>query len=278
MRRILRHGARTAGGPARHTTERLLAGLVLACAVLAGPPARAAEVVPVGGYQFPPFVTLGPEGEPHGVTLDLLKVLNEHQDKWDFRFVLTSPSRRYRDFRAGRFDVIFFEDPGWGWRERDLPVKATTPFLGGGEVYVAKAKEGRDQAYFDAVTDKRLVGVRGYHYGFADFKADPDRLKDRFDIALVNGNAAGLRMVRKGRADVAVVTRAFLRRYLDRHPGQAETFLVSDRLDQRYRHRALVREGADTISAAALNRLLKRLDRAGVLPALWRRLGLMKAE
>jgi polar amino acid transport system substrate-binding protein len=221
----------------------MLRVLVLAMTLMLSGPALAREVVRVGGYKFAPFVEMASADKPAGLTLDMIKALNQFQNRFDFQFVLTSPARRYKDFEDGKFDLMFFESPDWGWRERKAPVDASEVFLDGGEVYVAQARPGRGQGYFDDLATRRMVGILGYHYGFAGFEADPAALAKRFRVALVNDNAASIEMVLKDRGDVAVVTDSYLKRYLRAHPDLEARLLVSDRYDQRYAHRVLLRQG-----------------------------------
>ncbi|OAN42940.1 amino acid ABC transporter substrate-binding protein [Paramagnetospirillum marisnigri] len=251
----------------------MLRTLVLILALLVGHSASAREVVMVGGYEFGPFVDSLPGGKTGGLTLALIDELNRYQDRYDFRFVLTSPNRRYKDFEDRKFDVILFESPDWGWRDHKIAVDASDVFLDGGELYIAQAQPGRGQDYFKDLSGKRMVGILGYHYGFAGFEADPRTLSSRFRMALVNDNAASIEMILKDRGDVAVVTDAYLKRYLRERPGLDQRLLISDTFDQRYAHRALVRPGG-TISVAEINRLLAAMAKDQTLARLWRSHGI----
>ena len=235
--------------------------------------ASAREVVMVGGYEFAPFVGQNAAGKPEGLTLTLIEALNRYQDRFTFQFVLTSPSRRYKDFEDRKFDVIFFESPDWGWTGRKLPVDASNVFLDGGEIYIARAVPGRGQDYFSSLSDKRMVGILGYHYGFAGFETDNQVLAAKFHMTQVNDNSACIEMILKDRGDVAVVTDSYLKRYLKSHPGTADKLLVSDQYDQRYAHRALVRRGA-AITIADLNQLLAAMEKDHSLARIWREFGI----
>lgn len=244
----------------------------LRCAVAAGllwsAAALAAEPVKVGGYEFAPFVELDASGHAGGLTIDLLALLNRSQRDYSFQFVTTSPSRRYRDFEERRFDLIAFESIDWGWADQKLPVDASRVFLTGGERYVATAQPGRGQDYFDDLAHRRLVGIRGYHYGFAGFEADPVRLAQRFELALVNDNEASIEMILRGRGDVAVVTDLYLGRYLIQHPAARPQLLISDRFDQAYRHTILVRRGSKP-DVREIDALLGQLEASGRLAGLF---------
>jgi hypothetical protein len=65
-------------------------------------------------------------------------------------------------------------------------------------------------------------------------------------------------MVLRDRADIALVTRSYLSTFLAANPGDANQLLVSDRIDQVYRHFALLRPNAP-ISGVQFDALLQRL-------------------
>lgn len=246
-----------------------LGGFAVLITSLLGPGGlvAAATLVKVGGYEFPPFV----EG-PRGVTHELIALLNEMQSEYRFVFQATSPRRRYQDFEQGVFDVMFFESRAWGWK--DKPVESSQVYLrGDGEVFVALAAPGRDERFFAHPTAHSLVVVSGYHYGFADFVTDKNQLRQRFDITFADTPEAMLRMLLAGRAEIAVVTRSFLRAFLQRQPQRLPELLVSERFDQLYAHTTLLRLGGP-ISAHSFDALIKQLERGGRLQALWSRYGI----
>lgn len=248
--------------------------LALLVGLFALTPARAAEIVRVGGYDFPPFVES--DGGTHkGLALDLVAALNKRQHDYEFTFVPVSARRRYAELVEARFDVMLFESPEWEWAEKGLPVDFTNVFLRGGEVFIAAAKPGRGQDYFAEVKGKRVVGILGYHYGFANFNADPDHLVKSFGMKLVNTHRSSIDMVLAERMDLAVVTDAYLWSYLSRNPEAAPKLLVSERYDQIYNHRALVRRNGP-ITVAAMNRLLAEMDKDGTLDRLWRAAGVVR--
>ncbi|MBC7954229.1 MAG: transporter substrate-binding domain-containing protein [Rhodospirillaceae bacterium] len=240
-------------------------------------PAQAAEVVRVGGYDFPPFVESDVNGQPKGLALDLVDALNKVQTKYEFRFVPTSARRRYADVAEGRFDLLFFESPEWEWAAKGHPVEFSNVFLKGGEIYVAPAKPGRGQEWFAELKGKRVVGILGYHYGFANFEANPDVLSRDWGMKLVGSHRSSIEMVLAERMDVGIVTDAYLWSYLARNPDAAERLLVSERYDQRYNHRVLVRKGGP-IATDAVNQLLTQMERDGTLDRLWRAAKVLSAK
>lgn len=252
-------------GPGEGAVRWCLA--ILAGLFWMGQAAIAAEIVRVGGYEFPPFVETE-AGTPKGLTLDLIDALNKRQQDYEFRFVPISSRRRYADLGEARFDAMFFESPEWEWSAKGFPVDFTNVFLRGGEVFVAAAKPGRGQEFFADVKGKRVVGILGYHYGFANFNADPDVLARNFNMKLVNTHRSSIDMVLAERMDLGVVTDAYLWSYLSRNLDAGGKLLVSERYDQLYNHRVLVRRGGP-LPVAAMNRLLAEMERDGVLEHLW---------
>ncbi|UTA48420.1 transporter substrate-binding domain-containing protein [Simiduia sp. 21SJ11W-1] len=229
--------------------------------------------VRVGGYQFAPFVEISPEGEASGLTLELIEALNLVQNRYHFVFVPTKPAQRYKEFEANRFDMLLFENKTWGWN--NYAINSSSPYLSGGERYIAQALPGRGQDYFDNLQDKRLVGIRGYHYRFANFNADPNYLHEQFTINLIDSNAGSIRMVLSGRVDVAVVTQSYLFQQLASQPELQSQLLISEKFDQRYQHCALIRAGTRP-APSELDNFIKRLQAQGTLDALWQKYGLMK--
>lgn len=226
--------------------------LALACTT------QAAVDVRVGAYHFPPYV-VKPEGDHVGGLLpELLQALNQLQSDYRFTLVATSTMRRYRDLQSGRFDLILFESPGWGWQ--GIAHTALDLRIEDAEVYVARLQPGRDQHYFDDLSGKRMALYSGYHYGFADFNSDKQVLTQQYNAVLTYSHDSNLIMLLRGRADVAVVTRSYLRAYQQRYPEQSSALLVSQRVDQVYQHQALLRPQS-AISPQAFADLLKQLNR-----------------
>lgn len=230
--------------------------------------AAAEQQVKVGAYHFPPYVVKPESAAPEGLLPELLAALNGAQDDYRFTLVPTSVTRRYRDFIQGRYDLILFESPDWGWQgialdKLDLQVTDA-------EVYVARKQPGRDQTYFDSLKGKRMALYNGYHYGFAGFNADQAFLVRNFQASLTYSHDSNLLMLLHGRADISVVTRTYLRSFRAEYPGESEQLLVSLRADQVYHHHALLRPGAGP-GVAELASLLQMLRDNGKLPELLRK-------
>ena len=220
---------------------RWINGIGAVClALLCAAPALAAQDVRVAAVYFPPYVLNAEPGEvqPAGLLHELLVALNHVQSDYRFVMVPTAVKRRFADFQQQRFDLAIFENPGWGWQA--IPHVALDMQLEDSEVFVARREAGRDQRYFDELHGKRLALYHGYHYAFADFNAEPDYLSKTFNATLTQSHDSNLRMVLRQRADIALVTRSYIGDFLERHPHYAGQLLISERVDQYYRHHALL--------------------------------------
>ncbi len=226
-----------------------------------------AKVVRVGGYPFLPFV----DPSSNGVTKDLIKALNGFQTRYQFQFVPTSANRRYTDLANSKFDLIFFENIQWGWDAKS--VATTKVFLkGDGEVYVALAKPGRDQHFFDKVQDKHLLAVLGYHYAFANFEGDRNKLAAKYKISFCGDNEVSIKQLLSEKGDIAILTKSYLDSYILKNPTVKSRLLVSTKFDQHYEHTAIVKKG-NTPSAEDIQLLLEKMEQAGELNKVWRQYG-----
>lgn len=215
---------------------RNLLAVLTAAIMLAAAPASATDTeIAVGAYNFPPIAKVGPDGKPAGLLGDLLKTLEQTHENVSFRVVHTSPKRRYLDFNAGLYDVIFFESPKWGWQ--DKAVSISRPILADEELYVALKKPGRDLSFFDNLSERSIVAISGYHYGFAGYETDRSVLEQKFDIEFSDSHSRNLKLIKADRpsvAEVAIVSYSYLQRHLARHPEDWDKLLISDKPDQRY--------------------------------------------
>lgn len=227
--------------------------------------------VTVGMYPFAPFVEQNASGELTGMTLDLLTALNNHQKQYYFKPLLIPPKRRYQSYQRGDYDIIFYENKAWGWGKINVDVSKV--YQKGGEVYVALKSSGRDQEYFSRFDDKRMMGILGFHYGFAGFNADEKYLRSKFNMTLTNDNDKNLTKLLKQRGDVLVITKAYLQRYLKSHPNVKKRLLISEKLDQEYNHTALLKPNG-TISVAEINQMLEGLVTSGDMISIFDKYGI----
>jgi polar amino acid transport system substrate-binding protein len=250
---------------------RVLTLAILLCVSVL--PAGAATQVRVGGYEFSPYVTIDSSMRAVGVTPDLLALLNKAQSEYEFVFVPTSPARRWADFDARKFDFLAFEDVRW--LNKDDPNRAVASHVlqHSGDRYVALAAPGRDQSYFADLKSKRIAGVRGFHFGFAGGNADPEYQTQHFKMLYVSSGAAGLETVLLGRADVSVVSEAYVRNEMLAKPELKQKLLISDAYDVRYELSMPGRPGVQQPTMAWLNALLMRLEKEGEIDRLLGRYG-----
>ncbi|KPZ04543.1 Uncharacterized protein ALO43_03660 [Pseudomonas tremae] len=243
-----------------------VAGALVLIPLMVAPSVVAAQLVRVAAVHFPPYMVRPEKGEDTGLLPKLINALNAEQNDYEFVMIPTSVPRRFRDFSEGRFDIAMFENPEWGWK--DIPHDTVDLGLEDAEVYVARQVEGRQQDYFDTLSDKRLALFSGYHYGFANFNADQKYLSEHFDMTSTYSHDSNLLMVVRGRADVAPVTRSYLIDFMSNHPSEASHLMVSERVDQVYRQYALLRPGGN-IDVPHFTRLLDNLRSGGELATIF---------
>lgn len=251
--------------------------LLSVCAVLAGAvPALAQEStnIRVGVYNFPPVAMVNHENQANGLLGDLLDELEQEHRDLSFQIIHTSPRRRHLDFRNGLFDVMFFEHPSWSWSPDEI--ESSSPLLRDDEVYVALNKEDRDQSFFDRVSERRIVAIAGYHYGFAGLETDSEELREKFDIEFSHSHQRNLDLIKVDRpalAEVAVVSRSFLHTYFSRFLDQRDNFLVSETVDQSYELHVITRKGGP-VSVRTIESRLEPLIENGRYQKLVRNHGL----
>ncbi|WP_421199389.1 substrate-binding periplasmic protein [Aeromonas enteropelogenes] len=239
--------------------------LLLLCSTAWGHP-----LIRVGGYPYAPFVVKEGDNRYSGLTLDLVTLLNQVQQDVRFEFVPTSGIHRYKAMALGRFSLILFEELRWDWDPS--AIRMTRPLLLGGEKYAALRDTAKDQSFFDDITRRPLIGVNGYHYGFANWHASPEELKRHFNITLVKDNISALQGLFKGRGEVAIINLAYLNQFRTQYPELAAHLLISDKWDQHYALRALLSPTA-SITTDQLETWLNKLEKNGQLTRLWTKYG-----
>ena len=217
---------------------------------------QAKTVITVGAYHFPPVAEVGEDRQPQGLLSDLVQGLEAAHDDIDIQIFHTSPKRRHLDFDAGLYDVIFFESPNWGWTNRDITV--SRPILTDEDFYIALRKPGRDLDFFEDIRNRQLIGISGYHYGFADLDNNTKTLQKNFRIEFSDSHSRNLKLIKADRpsvAEVAIISRAYLQRHLSEQPEDWRQLLISDRLDQRYELRIIARQNGPVSASDMMQRL-----------------------
>ncbi|MEX0603274.1 MAG: amino acid ABC transporter substrate-binding protein [Marinobacter sp.] len=258
--------------------KHLISAMILILMGLTSFGPHAATRVVVGAYHFPPIVSVSGEEGVSGLLTDVLTALNDSQSDYHFEVLITSSKRRYMDFQQQHYDVIFFESPHWSWQ--DIPHQESKPFLIDEEVYVALHKTGRGQSFFTPIKQRKLVAMFGYHYGFANFSTDEFVLRRRFDIVLSHSQQRNIKLILTDRptlAEVAVISRSFLKRYFRDNPEDRNLLMISDKADQRYELGALLRPDSP-ITVRKLEALLDPIIQRGSYQALVLEHGLQLPE
>lgn len=246
--------------------QRLIRSFLLCALMLVLTPlVHCQQIVRVGGYPFSPFVTKA-NGHYSGITLDVIHALNECQQNYRFEFVPTTAATRYTAFRHGRFDMMLFENQQWGWQA--YPVEFIPTDLLDGDVMVALKQSGRDVALFDQPQHRALIAVEGYHYGFANFDSNPDHLRQKFNILLVNNNRNSLLALQRRRGEIALVTFSHLAIELAENPSLRNQLLISPHFDNRYQLGVILRQSG-AISLPELRHLFDKLTEQQTLTRLW---------
>lgn len=207
----------------------------------ASPSQTYSRVVKVGVVEFPPYIQIEANGQVKGMIAVLFEFLNSTQKEYYFQPVVTTAMRRHRDFKNETYDLSFFDNIDWGWDKNT--VDATNVFMTGKEIYIALKKPERGETYFSDFSQKSMVGMLGYHYGFAGFNSDPNYLRKKFNMQTATSNEGSIKMILFERGDIAIVSDAFLNDYLKRHPEDRPKILVSEKVDQKYTHTIIVRKG-----------------------------------
>jgi ABC-type amino acid transport substrate-binding protein len=225
--------------------------------MLATAPVQANETeITVGVYHFPPIASVDDTGQAKGLLGDLLLELEQAHPTVSFRVFHTSPKRRYLDFDAGLYDVMFFESPDWGWTKKDVDI--SRPILADEELYVALKKPGRDSSFFDDLQSRSIVAISGYHYGFTGHETDNSVLGKTFNIEFSDSHTRNINLIKADRpsvAEVAIVSHSYLQRHLAQHPEDWDKLLISSEPDQRYQLSIIARKGG----AASADQMLQLL-------------------
>ncbi|EPZ52077.1 ABC transporter, substrate-binding protein, family 3 [Bacteriovorax sp. BAL6_X] len=211
----------------------------------------------VGAYHFPPFY-IKKHGAQSGVLFEIIEELNKVQNKYRFKIIETSARRRYRDFTSNQFDMILFESPKWGWRERHIDYVMTPPFSFGGEKVIA-LKEGRNQTYLKQLEKKTILLFDGYHYGFLDYK-----INKKFDAKIIytNSHEGNILSLLKGRGDIAIVTESYLNIFFEKNSEVREKLIISEHYDQKYDHRVLLTKSSRISKDMVMSLLRQIKDRS----------------
>lgn len=227
--------------------------------------------VKVGVVHFPPYIEVESDGKTGGMIIELLEFMNTAQSTYKFEPVQTSAMRKIRDFKNGSYDLGFFDNVKWGWNKNE--VNASVVYMRGKEIYIAKKKPGRGESYFNDFSGKSMVGMLGYHYGFAKFNADANYLRKNFNMQASTSNEGSVKMILHDRGDIAIVSDAFLNWYFLTDPEARAKILISKKVDQHYFHSVIVRKNIRP-SVQEINSLLAKFKQSKQFKSMEERYGI----
>lgn len=225
----------------------------------------------MGVVDFPPYIQIENNGQVGGMIAVILDFLNTTQSEYQFQAIPTTAMRRHRDFANKMYDLSFFDNVDWGWDKNAVDVSDI--YMTGKEIYIAQNIHGRGESFFADLSKKSMVGMLGYHYGFANFNADPNYLRKHFNMQTATNNEGGVKMILFGRGEIAVVSDAFLNEYLKRHTKDRKKLLISKKVDQHYHHTVVLRKNTRP-TVQEMNTLLAKLKQSKQFKKLQEKYGL----
>lgn len=232
--------------------------------------AKGPLVVKIGATEFPPYIIISDTGEVSGIIGETIEYMNIVQNDYKFVAIPASAMRRHENFKKKFFDLSFYDNIEWGWDKTQAD--PSDVFMKGKEIYIAKAKPGRGQEYFTSFKNKTMVGMLGYHYGFANFNSDPAFLRKTFNMQSSSSNESSIKMILYERGDIAVVSDAYLNWYISKYPEVREKILISKKIDQNYLHTIIVRKDIRP-TIAEINKLLSMFRHSKEFKSIEQRYG-----
>ncbi|HAI33109.1 MAG: hypothetical protein CMO07_13715 [Thalassospira sp.] len=232
--------------------------------------AKAHQRIPVkvGAYEYG-VVYFYDDGKPQGMVLHLIRLLNDLQDEYVFELAETSSRRRYQAVTSGEVDLVLLESAQWEWR--NLDVQFSKSIVQEKDLYLTLAGPDNTDALLSDVTNYPILCVLGFHYGFADFNADPEYLRQNFDVLLRYNEQEVLDGLLAGEAPIGIVSAGFLAaRFVD-YPSLRESLVISDQPDAVHDLVAVLSAGS-SIPLERFNQLIAKLQSTGEVERLWQQL------
>ncbi|BDW87341.1 amino acid ABC transporter substrate-binding protein [Thalassospira tepidiphila] len=221
--------------------------------------------VKVGAYEYSD-VFYYEDGQPKGVVPQLIKLLNDLQEDYEFRLVETSSRRRYEDLLSGQLDLVLLDSATWEWQGLDVNFSDT--LFTEVDLYVALASGEDPQALFSNVTSYPILCVLGFHYGFAGFNADPAFLQENFDVLLRYNEQEVLDGLLAGEAQIGIISAGFLTTKMSEQPELIDKLVFSVMPGGRYDLVSVLSRNS-AISLEHFNQLIAKLKDSGAADHLW---------
>ena len=233
-------------------------------------PAKAQDpvTIKVGVYEYG-VVYYFEDGKQHGIAPILINLLNDLQDDYRFQLAETSSRRRYRALSSGEIDLVLLESSQWEWQELD--VSFSDRIVTERDVYLTSSSRLDAQSLFADVTAHRILCVLGFHYGFAEFNANPQYLRDNFDVLLRYNEKDVLNGVLTDEAPIGIVSAGFLGRQFVADSRMRDRVVIADEPDGVY-DLVSVLSNKSAISLERLNQLIAQLRENGEVDRLWQQL------
>ncbi|MBN8828479.1 MAG: transporter substrate-binding domain-containing protein [Sphingobacteriia bacterium] len=210
-------------------------------------------IIRVGGYEFPPYLEKS-STQYTGYTIDLINNLNELQNKYYFKLVLTSSVRRYTDIKNNKFDLMFYENENWGW-QKIQNITFSKSFNKDKEVFVTLANN--ETLKKCDIKGKKILGYLGYHYSFANFNSDPENLRYRYNTHLTTSHKNNLLSLINKSADYAVVNAQYLKNFITNNNSYKKQLYTCPTPDQEYEQKVL----ASNISPITLDEIIELINK-----------------
>ncbi|MGM0631349.1 MAG: substrate-binding periplasmic protein [Pseudomonadota bacterium] len=229
----------------------------------------------VAAYDYPPYFSDVLETD---LTRELVTLLNEHQNSYEFEIQIIPPTSRYEALsEGGCCDAIFFESPLWGWDRNNIGYDKTFPLVKGHERLVTAKKDGRSQSFFNDFEGKTLGGVKGYHYLLGGELIASDEVKEKYTVYLADSRIINVRMVLGGRIDLTVVNDELLSALEGSEQIEIDNLLLSEKASLSYNLHILVGKNK-SITAGTVQRHLRELGRKGEIDTLFRRFNMERFQ
>lgn len=194
-------------------------------------PALAGPVeLKVGAYDFPPYFTKEKtSNKDDGSLIELaLEILNKKQNQYHLKLVYITSEDRHDFFRENKYDVIFFEDLLWGWKDFD-PLFVSMP-VKDGEVVVSKTPiTSPEESILNA---KKIAGVNGYHYLT---KGKMEKFKKGTGRIAVYSPSSVLLLVQQDRVDLGFTPKSYIENELRKDTSAALNLKYSQKIHTPYR-------------------------------------------
>lgn len=222
--------------------------------------------IKVGSGIRPPFLIK----DGNGMGMEIISVFNSIQKKFYFELIYTPIKRRVRSLEDGLVDVFMWDNLNWGWQGSNL--KASMPILHSKDVFLTQFSATKSQSYFDDFNHKRICGVNGYHYEFANYSTDTSELSKQFKITLVRTEEESIKMALFNRCDISVASKSAIDWFFRNNIDLRNKLLISEKFDTEYSRHFLIPDTAP-ISVNEINDMIIKANDLNLLTPIYKKYG-----